>query len=38
MLKKAFAIVFLASALFATTANDFIIPIPDCFPCDFAGR
>lgn len=38
MFKKAFAIVFLATALFASTANDFVIPIPDCFPCDFAGR
>lgn len=36
MFKKAFALVLLATALFATpvTISNGIDPIPDCFPCD----
>jgi hypothetical protein len=39
MFKKAFALVLLATALFATpvTMNS-TDPIPDCFPCDFSNR
>ena len=39
MFKKAFALVLLATALFATpVTTNMIDPIPGCFPCDDQSR
>jgi len=34
MFKKAFLLVLLATAIFASPLSNQINPIPDCFPCD----
>jgi hypothetical protein len=39
MFKKTFALVILATALFASpVTSNRIDPVPDCFPCDFSSR